>query len=224
MRIAIIGCKRQKQDYTCPADEMYEKAFTYRAQRDFIKQAYDDYYIFSSKYGIIHHTTTIEPYDITLQNRGTKYQVFRDSNPFNETFIYDNVAEFIKKHADKTIHFHTTLAYMSYVKPFVKSLSIKHIKQMQNTGMIKERYNEALEKWDGNLDNALQIIQKPIPRNPEVEKHWYHPELGEFYGKSYYLWKEFKDKQPKLDQAMLRKVGFGKLNHHKQWKVRHIVS
>jgi len=219
--IAILGCKRQKQDYKCPADEMYEKAFTYRAQRDFVKVAYDDYYIFSSKYGIIHHTQVIEPYDITLQKTGTKYQVFRESNPFDEVFVKQSVREFVENNVDNELHFHTTLAYMSYVKPFVKTHNIHHIKQMQNTGMIKERYTEALNKWNGDIKESLAIIQKPIPRNPESEQHWYHPELGEWYGKSYYLWKEFKDKQPKLDQAMLRKVGFGKLNHHKQWRIKH---
>jgi len=218
--IAIIGCKRQKQDYECSADEMYEKAFTYRAQRNFIKQAYDDYYIFSSKYGIIHHTKVIEPYDITIQKIGTKYKVFRESKPFDEAFIINNIKEFMSNNVDNTLHCHVTLAYMSYLKPYVKTHNIQHIKQMQNTGMIKERYTEALNKWDGNLESSLQIVQKPIPRNPEIEQQWYHPEFGEWYGKSYYLWKEFKDKQPKLDQAMLRKVGFGKSNHHKQWRIK----
>lgn len=220
MKIAIIGCKRQKQDYTCPADEMYEKAFTYKAQRNFIKQAYDDYFIFSSKYGIIHHTKIIEPYDITLQKVGTKYQVFRESNPFDEEFIKHSIAEFMEKQRNNTLHFHTTLAYMSYVKPFIKTIDAKHIKQMQNTGMVKERYAEALEKWDGNLDTALEIIQKPIPPNPESEHQWYHPTYNDFFGTSYQLWKKYKDEIPKFDQAVLRRVGFGVYGHHKQWRIK----
>lgn len=221
MRIAIIGCKKQKQTYQCSADEMYSKAFTYKAQRDFIKQAYDDYYIFSSKYGIIHYSQVIEPYNITLQQKGTKYQVFASSEPFDSDFVSKNVANFINSNIEYELHFHTTLVYFSYVKPLITSQhNIHHIKQMQNTGMIKERYVEALDKWNGNLDESLSIIQKPIPPNPESQHQWYHPEFGEWFGKSYHLWVEFKDRQPKLDQAMLRKVGFRKLNHHKQWRIK----
>jgi hypothetical protein len=220
MKIAILGCKKQKQDYTCPADEMYSKAFTYIAQRDFIKQAYDDYYIFSSKYGIIHHTQIIEPYNITLQQTGTKYQVFANSDPFDAMFVKQNVAKFVENNVDNELHFHVTRAYMSYVKPFTNTQIVKHITQMQNTGMIKERYTEALQKWNGDLDKSLKIIQTPIPKNPESPHNWYHPELGEYYGTSYQLWKIYKDKQPKLDQAMLRKVGFGRLNHHKNWIIK----
>jgi hypothetical protein len=220
MKIAIIGCKKQKQNYACSADEMYSKAFTYTIQRDFIKQAYDDFYIFSSKYGIIHHTTTIEPYNITLQQTGTKYQVFANSDPFDAVFVKQNVDEFVSNNVYNELHFHVTRAYMSYVKPFVKTQVIQHITQMQNTGMIKERYTEALQKWNGNLDESLKIIQTPIPKNPESPHIWIHPELGEFNGTSYHLWKTYKDKQPKLDQAMLRKVGFSRLNHHKQWRLK----
>lgn len=220
MKIAIIGCKKQKQNYACSADEMYSKAFTYTIQRDFIKQAYDDFYIFSSKYGIIHHTTIIEPYNITLQQTGTKYQVFANSDPFDAVFVKQNVDEFVSNNVYNELHFHVTRAYMSYVKPFVKTQVIQHITQMQNTGMIKERYTEALQKWNGNLDESLKIIQTPIPKNPESPHIWIHPELGEFNGTSYHLWKTYKDKQPKLDQAMLRKVGFSRLNHHKQWRLK----
>jgi len=220
MKIAILGCKSQKQDYECPADEMYNKAFTYQAQRNFVDIAYDDYYIFSSKYGIIHHTQVIKPYNITLQQVGTKYQVFKNSDPYDELFLKDNVAKFVGNNVDNELHFHVTLAYMSYVKPFVKTHKIQHIKQMQNTGMIKERYTEALNKWNGDLDESLKIIQTPIPKNPESSHTWNHPDLGEFIGTSYQLWKVYKDKQPKLDQAMLRKVGFNRLNHHKKWVLK----
>ena len=48
MRIAVISCKKQKQTYACEADEMYSKSFVYRAQRNFIKPAYDQYLILSS--------------------------------------------------------------------------------------------------------------------------------------------------------------------------------
>ena len=220
MKIAIIGCKSQKQDYECPANEMYNKAFTYQAQRNFIKGAYDDYYIFSSKYGIIHHTDIIQPYNITLQKTGTKYQVFKNSDPYDEVYLKKSIKDFMLKNKDNELHFHTTLTYWSYIKPYEKTHNAHHIKQMQNTGMIKERYTEALQKWNGDLKESLKIIQTPIPKNPESPHTWVHVDLGEFTGTSYQLWKVHKDNQPKLDQAMLRKIGFGKLNQHKGWSIK----
>ena len=220
MKIAILGCKRQKQDYKCPADEMYEKAFTYRAQRDFVKVAYDDYYIFSSKYGIIHHTQVIEPYDVTLEDTVMKYQIARTSTEANITEVEQSIKDFVENNVDNELHFHVTLGYWKYVKPYSKTHNIKHIKQQKNTGMVKERYYEALEKWDNNLDSSLAIVQKPIPPNPESEHTWYCEGYEDFYGTSFQLWKKYKDVIPKFDQAVLRKVGFGKANHHKQWRIK----
>ena len=219
MKIAIINCKRQKQTYSCSADEMYSKAFTYMAQRNFIKLAYDDYYIFSSKYGIIHHTTIIEPYDITLENTIMKYNIIRTSTEANINQLNANIKQFIETNINNQLDFHITLGYWDYIKQF-KSNNIRHIMQQKNTGMIKERYCEAATKWNGNIDNSIIILQTPIPANPELSHIWTHDVFGEWEGKSYYLWKDFKDKQPKLDQAVLRKVGFGISPQHKGWKLK----
>jgi len=216
MKIAIIGCKRQKQDYTCSADEMYSKAPTYVAQQKWIKQVYDDYYIFSSKYGIMHHTTIIEPYDVTLEDTVVKYQIARTSTEANITKVEQSIKTFIENNMYNELHFHVTLGYWKYIKQY-KSNNIIHIKQQKNTGMVYTRYTEALGY---NIEDGIKIITQPIPPNPESKHTWYHPEYEDFYGTSFELWKKYKDKINKFDQAVLRRVGFGKYSHHKGWKIK----
>ena len=216
MRIAILGCKRQKQDYACSADEMYSKAPTYVAQQKWVSQAYDDYYIFSSKYGIIHHTQVIEPYDITLEDTVMKYQITRTSTQANISELKLNIKSFIENNVDNELHFHVTLGYWEYIKPY-KLTNILHVKQQKNTGMVYKRYMEAVGH---NIEEGIKIVTQPIPPNPESKHTWYHPEYQDFYGTSFELWKQHKDKIPKFDQAVLRKVGFGKYSHHKGWKIK----
>ena len=215
--IAIIGCKRQKQDYECSADEMYSIAPTYAAQQKWISQAYDDYYIFSSKYGIIHHTQVIKPYDVTLEDTVMKYQIARTSTEANISDIEQKIKDFMSTHVDKTLHFHVTLGYWKYIKQY-KSQRVIHIKQQRNTGMVYKRYMEAVGH---NVEEGIPIVTKPSPPNPESKHTWYHPDYEDFYGIGFELWKEHKDKINKFDQAVLRKVGFGIYSHHKQWRIRH---
>ena len=67
---------------------------------------------------------------------------------------------------------------------------------------------------------AVRVFVMGHKANPELSHIWTHDVFGEWEGKSYYLWKDFKDKQPKLDQAVLRKVGFGISPQHKGWKLK----
>jgi len=214
MRIAIIGCKRQKQNYACSADEMYSKAPTFVAQQKWIKQVYDDYYIFSSKYGIIHHTTVIEPYDITLEDTVLKYQIARTSTESNIPFLQLNIKEFMSNNVYNTLHFHVTRGYWDYIKFYNNAV---HIKQQKNTGLVYKRYTEALGY---GLEEGLKIIQTPVASNPESSHIWEHTEWGTFEGTSFQLWKAYKDKINKFDQAVLRKVGFSIYGHHKGWRLK----
>jgi len=67
MNIAILNCKGTKQNYMCPAEEMYSKSYIFSKQLEIVKQNYDKYYILSSKYGMVEPTTIIEPYDLTFE-------------------------------------------------------------------------------------------------------------------------------------------------------------
>ena len=73
MTIAILGCKGLKQDYTCPAEEMYMKSYIFSKQLEIIKKNYDKYYILSSKYGLITPHTIIEPYNLIFEPPQTNF-------------------------------------------------------------------------------------------------------------------------------------------------------
>ena len=214
--IAVIGCKSQKQDYCCSADEMYEKAFTYVAQRNFIKLAYDDYFIFSGKYGIIHHTEHICPYNVAL----AKNRNVTATNNVDPEFMKESANLFLENNVDKPIHFHVSGHYMKYV-PKSKYNNKKWNKQQSNTGLTKMRYDEAIKSYKQNQDlkSALDIVMTPRPKNPESPQNWIHPEYGEFYGTSYELWKHSKQFQPNADQANLKSVAFGRVKSQLGWKL-----
>ena len=38
MKIAILNCKGTKQNYTCPAEEMYSKSYIFSKQLEIIKK------------------------------------------------------------------------------------------------------------------------------------------------------------------------------------------
>ena len=73
MKIAILGCKSQKQDYECPAEEMYSKSYIFSKQLEIVNKNYDKYYILSSKYGLITPDTIIEPYDLIFEPPHTNF-------------------------------------------------------------------------------------------------------------------------------------------------------
>jgi hypothetical protein len=67
--IALISCTKLKQEYTCPAREMYLKSTLFsKAFRYIEQQGYDDWFILSAKYGLLNKDEVIEPYDVTLNN------------------------------------------------------------------------------------------------------------------------------------------------------------
>ncbi|PGY09125.1 DUF6884 domain-containing protein [Bacillus sp. AFS031507] len=66
-KYALISCTKLKKDYPCPAKEMYLESQLFKKAVHYIsKQNYDDWFILSAKYGLLHKDTLIEPYDITL--------------------------------------------------------------------------------------------------------------------------------------------------------------
>nr|WP_256942376.1 DUF6884 domain-containing protein [Bacillus sp. OV166] len=66
-KYALISCTKLKRDYPCSAQEMYIESQLFKKAIAFIsKQNYDNWFILSSKYGLLNKETVIEPYDETL--------------------------------------------------------------------------------------------------------------------------------------------------------------
>ena len=212
--IAILNCTKKKQTYSCSAKEMYSANYNFIDKLNFIEKHYNEYYIMSVKYGIITPDTIIEPYNLTLSR--DKVQLGSEiTYPTKEhlQWLKDNVNTFIGNNLGKQIYFHTPQLYSNLIKD--KDL-VRLVKQ-ERTASNTTKYRKALEM--DNLDNAIEYMNKfnLIPKVKETEKWFTHPELGEFYGKSYELFKMYEGR---FDKGGLYQVSTGRSNQHKQWRIK----
>jgi len=83
--IAILNCKGTKQDYSCPAEEMYSKSYIFSKQLEIINKNYNEYYILSSKYGLVSPSTIIEPYDLTFETKSYEQRLTSMGRGYNDT-------------------------------------------------------------------------------------------------------------------------------------------
>jgi hypothetical protein len=218
MKIAIINCKSKKQNYVCEAQKMYQPSFVFVAQQEFVSKAYDEYYIISTKYGIISPTTIIEPYDMTLSKGSSHYSTNLNSTTPDLKFLTKQVKEWLEQHKEDKIDCHITRDYWNIIKPY-QTENIRHIIQKHNTAFNKLYYNEASKIFNNNLEECLEKLKEKPKPNPEKPHVWIHDELGEFNGTGYQLWKKYY-KQYNLSQPSLRAVGQGKSKTHKGWKLK----
>ena len=214
MNIAILSCTKKKQTYSCSAKEMYSANYNFIDKLNFIEKYYDEYYIMSVKYGIITLEQTIEPYNLTLSR--DKVQLGSEiTYPTKEhlQWLKDNVNTFISNNLGKQIDFHTPQLYSNLIKD--KDL-VRLVKQ-ERTASNTTKYRKALEI--DNLDNAIDYMNNfnLTPKVKENEKWFTHPKLGEFYGKSYELFKMYKGK---FDKGGLYQVSTGRSNQHKGWRIK----
>ena len=212
MRIAILGCKASKQDYECPADEMYSKSWIYRAQRDFISRVYNAYFIFSSEYGIIEPTRVIKPYNTTLYGKMTIKQA-----PQADDSIILQAAKTINEMKGE-IDLHMSNPYYQKLKPHL-TREVNHIKQQKAFGANKDAYNEALQMYNsGNLDQCLVHIQTPrLSKYNEQSKWFTHPTFGDFYGKASQLKRAYPDY---VDEGTAYQMSTGRVPQHKGWIIK----
>jgi len=209
MKIAIINCVNSKHKVAMPAGDLYT-SISFRAKKAFVEKAYDKWYIFSLKYGIISPDIIIEPYNISL--------ALNNRNQFNcekvDIIKLKQLCLEQLKNIQGEIHWHTPRNYYDIV-----SYSGYIVKQQVNQSLAYDVYSNALNMFiNTNLTECLSIIQAPKPKNPEPYHNWIHPEYGEFYGRSYDLVRAFPNQG--LDDADARKVGFGKNKTHKKWAIK----
>jgi len=217
--IAVISCKKKKQPHPCIADEMYSASFVYRAQRDFIKKAYDDYFIISSKYGIIHYSYYIQPYDVSVYKNPT-INFEKTLQVDDESQFWYNVSlqlEILLKRGHN-IDFHTSNDYFTPLPKDTKS-KINHINQPRAFGLTQTVYNKAEEMYDGgkDLSKCIEYITKKHPsKYNEQSKDFYHPILGHYVGKASDLKRNFPNE---VDEGTLYMLSTGRCKQHKGWVI-----
>lgn len=80
-KIALIGCTSRKQDYKCPAIEMYTKSNYFNLKLDYCKKInVDKIYILSAKYGLLEPEEIIEPYNVHLKETSKDYRLTWSEN------------------------------------------------------------------------------------------------------------------------------------------------
>ena len=219
--IAIVNCKAKKQDYICSADEMYSISFVYRAQREFFIEGYDDYYIISSKYGIIHNSQIIEPYNMTVfKNPNIKGSFSTTDKHKDEQSFWQLVNKQLKWMISKDckIHFHSSKDYFNPLDSDIKEY-IKYVKQPVAFGSTKNIYNKATEmfKNGSSLDSCLEFITSKHPsKYNEVAKWFYHPIFGKYHGKATDLNRNYPDV---TDLGCLYQLSTNRMKQHKGWVI-----
>ncbi|MFG0252594.1 MAG: DUF6884 domain-containing protein [Phycisphaerales bacterium JB038] len=64
--IALVSCVKSKQPQASRACDLYTSAL-FRKMRAYAERQADGWYILSAKYGLVHPTAIIEPYELTLK-------------------------------------------------------------------------------------------------------------------------------------------------------------
>jgi len=222
MLIAITNCRSMKQDYTCSAEEIYNKSYVFRAQKDFFKIAYDKYLILSSEYGIIEPTQIIQPYESIHLSQISRVKTKGDwSSEKLEKWINDAVQK-INYYLDmgNEIHFYITTPYWNLLKKhFKNNPKVRHITQQRNNPVGQRKYNEAVEMFSLNknelLEKCISHVSTLDKGTPETAKWFYHPNEEPFFGKCHHLAKKYEW----ADEGALHRVSLGKNPHHKGWVI-----
>jgi len=217
-RIAIVSCKSTKQDYTCSADEMYSPSPLYEYQRKFFIKGYDDYYIMSSNYGLIHHEQIIKPYNRMVGESSvvTKNQnQIRGWDPEIISLVGEQINHLIEK--DYKIDIHTSQAYYEPLSQEIKN-KVNYIKQPQGPNTIKSRYKQVIDMLDTkSLKECLEFISHKSKKPKEEKTWWYHPNYEPFYGTCNMLFGYYKKKGIRISVGGFSYVLDGTRKHHQGW-------
>ncbi|KAF0194037.1 MAG: hypothetical protein FD169_2083 [Bacillota bacterium] len=70
-RIALVACSSRKQDYACPASELYSASARFGLAYEYAKKVADPVYILSAKHGLVADDAVLSPYNESLLDKGT---------------------------------------------------------------------------------------------------------------------------------------------------------
>lgn len=111
-KIALIACTKSKKGVPCKASDMYLPSLRFRLAYEYAQTFADDIYILSAKYGLIHHSEVIEPYDLTLNDQNKEYK----------RIWTDNVVERLNDVTDIDNDEYIIIAGKNYYEELVKFL------------------------------------------------------------------------------------------------------
>ncbi len=195
--LAVINCTSSKNKPepggTIAAEDMYSASPTFKVQREFVSEVYDNWCILSAGYGLIPPTQQIEMYDAILHEvRQAEGRLITEEE---KLAIRKQVSKVLDKALEQydAIHFHVgTIYWDTFVeKKYQNNPKIIQIKKQKNNSSTRSVYREGLEKYK-NGDSLNEVI-KYLNTLKESEHHereseqagwWYHPIEDPVYGKS----------------------------------------
>ena len=226
MNIIIVNCrsKKHKTIKPTPAEDVYSAAYAFIPQKTFAKLAYNDYYIISTKYGLINFTEPIEYYDKVLFTTGKGHNKLKTKGDWTKeeknawiNQIKSKINELLEDENVERIDLHLTTSYWNVIKDeFENNPRIKFVGQQRNSPIVKNKYEQAIKLYNGsNLDKCLSLISTIEGEEEEIPKHFYHPEDGEVFGKARDVWKQF----PYVDLGGLHRVSMNRADQHRGWVI-----
>lgn len=110
MRIGLVACSKNKLAAPAPAKELYQGQL-FKAAREYCEQNYDTWLILSALHGLVSPGEIIAPYDITLNNMGTKKR-YRWAEK-----VYQQIKSLGLQH---DYYFHAGMMYREYLQLYFK--------------------------------------------------------------------------------------------------------
>ena len=144
MKIVLISCTKSKQNYACPARELYSKSDLFQKEYHFAKSFANKIYILSAKYGLVDENEILSPYNQTLC--GASVQTKKDwarkvLKQMEETFDMDS-DEFV---------FLAGRNYTEYLVSAIKSkYDAKVALPLENVGSIGKQKQFLKQRNDEN--------------------------------------------------------------------------
>lgn len=161
--LAVVNCKKSKQNYMCGAAEMYSASPMFRAMIAFIEKYYPAYVILSAKYGVVTPDQVIEPYSLMI--KATGYAKNNEANVLTK----EQRVEWTQKVLEhpiwtqyKHIDFHLSKNYWELIAPhFTKQSNISLIPLPPNIGFVIRHYKWLVEDLEDGTPIDFTFRERP---------------------------------------------------------------
>lgn len=198
MKIGLVSCSKQKLDHACPARELYSKSALFRKALAYARAHYDQVFILSAKYGLVHPDQELEPYDQSLNDMD------RDAIGTWAWMVYRQMEEAgLLELPDMGLYFHAGKKYRKQLRDFVWAnyrggILIKVPLKGMGIGHQLAFYT----KWQEEAASTASWLKWAADRIRHLINIWWwdertrHPELMEEIKASYKTeyfrtWREF---------------------------------
>ena len=114
MKIACIGCVKEKLSVVAPAEKIYVGQQFLDWRQEAIAWGADEFYILSGKHGLLNPKEIIAPYDVNLDQQSTEYK--------NEWFkrVAKRLNSLIEANKNVELKFFCAQSYSDGIIPLLK--------------------------------------------------------------------------------------------------------